>query len=88
MSLPLSAGVGTIWYSLFVVTVLSELFILTGVVALPDRDVCHVMTPAGRPFPDSQLATETADVPAGTVMDLAMFIGLAKQQWVGERQNH
>ena len=77
MSLPLSAGVGTNQYSLFTVTVLSELSVFIGVVPLPPTEVTQGMVAGGRPLADSQRATTTGAVPACTVTVEAVFEGLA-----------
>lgn len=78
ISLPLSSGVGVSMYWLRMVTVLSELSTLTGADPLPLRAVFQVRVAGGRPLADSQLATATGDSPAGTVMIVAAFEGLAE----------
>lgn len=77
ISLPLSAGVGVRKYSPRTVTVLSELSVLTGADPLPLRAAVQVTVAGGRPLADSQRATATGEVPAGTVMVEAEFTGLA-----------
>lgn len=76
MSLPLSAAVGTMRYSLVIVTVLSAPGVDT-VVPLPLAAVTQEISAAGRPFRDSQRATTTGLVPASTVTVEAEFWGLA-----------
>lgn len=60
-----------------IVTVLSELSVLTAVDPLPLSALTQVMVAGGRPLADSQLATATGEVPAVTVMAVAVFTGLA-----------
>lgn len=76
MSLPLSAAVGTMRYSLLTVTV-SSVPGLDTVVALPFAVVTQEILAAGRPSADSQRATTTGLVPASTVTKEAEFWGLA-----------
>lgn len=85
MSLPLSSGLGTIRYSLLMVTVLSAL-ILDTAVALPFAVVTHLTWEAGRPLAESQRATTTWLVPASTVTMDAAFWGLAGA-WKGWWEN-
>lgn len=87
MSLPLSSGLGTIRYSLLMVTVLSALILDTSV-ALPFAVVTHLTWAAGRPLTESQRATTTRLVPASTVTMDAVFWGLAggwKDWWENGR---
>lgn len=72
MSLPLSAAVGTMRYSLLTVTVLSAPGLDT-VVALPPAVVTQEIWAAGRPSTDSQRATTTGLVPASTLTMEAEF---------------
>lgn len=75
----MSAAVGTKWYSLLTVTVLSVPGFDT-VVALPFAVVTQEIWATGRPSTDSQRATTTGLVPASTVTMEAEFRGLADGQ--------
>lgn len=62
---------------LWTVTVLSGLSVVFGGVAFPLSAVDQEMVAAGRPLDDSQRATMTGVLPAGTVTVVAMLLGLA-----------
>lgn len=81
MSLPLSAAVGTIRYSLMMVTVLSAPA-LDSTVALPLAVVTQTILAAGRPSADSQRATTTGLELSTAVTTEARFWGLAGgEEW-------
>lgn len=89
MSFPLSVAVGTMRYSLLIVTVLSAPGLDT-VVPLPLAVVTQEIWAAGRPSKDSHRATTTGLVPASTVTTVAEFWGLADgwmDGWIDARMD-